>query len=182
MIEAKPAVHSSLEAAFLRLADLARRIPDRNYSRPLPLLSGATIGKQIRHCLEVGEALLNGWETGRISYDRRARNPIFESSNSAASIRLEELAYELKDKIGDKEITVAHISDPASGTEEISDSSWERELLYVREHTIHHEAILKVALQHDLGFDDLPESFGFAVSTLRHHISVNSYTAWDPVI
>lgn len=182
MIETKPSVHSSLEATFRRLADLARKIPDRNYSSPLPLLSGATIGKQIRHCLEVGEALLKGWETGTISYDRRERNPIYESSKIAAFRRLEELASELQDKTDDKEIKVAHISDPEGGEEELSESSWDRELLYVREHTVHHEAILKVALLYDLGFNDIPENFGFAVSTVRHHLLDFSLSGWDPVI
>ncbi len=182
MTHTRPALTISIESLFCRLSDLLNRISDKNYTRPLHLLSGASVGKQVRHCIEVAEALLNGWETGLISYDLRARNPLFESSTKAASVKLIEIAEEIHRRDWEGTVKLSHIIDPKTGAEDILESSWERELLYVQEHTIHHEAIIRVALEHDLGFDDIPESFGFAISTLQYNLSQSFYMAWDPII
>ncbi len=49
----------------------------------------------------------------------------------------------------------------------ITESSYQRELLYNLEHSIHHQALIKVALleiQHDL----VDENFGVAQSTIEY--------------
>ncbi|TGK03293.1 hypothetical protein EHO58_12755 [Leptospira selangorensis] len=181
MRQTKSDLTESLEIIFSRFADLLLRISERNYTRPLHLLSGASIGKQIRHCLEFAEALINGYDTGLVSYDQRERNPLYENSPRAAADRLHELIkeYDLRDWEG--EVQVSYLVHSSSGIENIVNSSWERELLYVQEHTIHHEAIIRVALEHDLGFEDIPDSFGFAISTLQYN-SNQLILSWDPVI
>ncbi|TGK35368.1 hypothetical protein [Leptospira andrefontaineae] len=181
MRQTKSDLIDSLEIIFSRFADLLYRISERNYSRPLHLLSGASIGKQIRHCLEFAEALLNGYDAGLVSYDQRERNPLYENSPKAAADRFLELIREFESKDWEGEIQVSYLVHSSSGLENVVSSSWERELLYVQEHTIHHEAIIRVALEHDLGFDDIPESFGFAISTLQYNTN-RLILAWDPVI
>ncbi|TGK01069.1 hypothetical protein EHO59_14240 [Leptospira semungkisensis] len=182
MMQTRPALLQSITGLFYRLSELLDRIPDRNYILPLDLLSGASVGKQVRHCVEVAEALLNGHETGIVSYDSRARNPLYETSPIITSSRILELISEFEKRDWDGAVRVSHILDPSSGEEEILESSWERELLYVQEHTIHHEAIIRVALEHRLNFYDIPQNFGFAISTLHYNLSQSSYFSWDPVI
>lgn len=181
MRQTKSDLIDSLEIIFSRFADLLYRISERNYSRPLHLLSGASIGKQIRHCLEFAEALLNGYDAGLVSYDQRERNPLYENSPKAAADRFLELIREFESNDWEGEIQVSYLVHSSLGQENVVRSSWERELLYVQEHTIHHEAIIRVALEHDLGFDDIPESFGFAISTLQYNTN-RLILAWDPVI
>ncbi|TGL64300.1 hypothetical protein [Leptospira sarikeiensis] len=180
MYQTQPALVGSIESLFQRLADLLLKISDKNYTKPLQLLSGATVGKQVRHCLEVAETLVSGFGSDLISYDQRARNPIYENSPKATAERILELAKEFNRIDWEGDIKVSYLVDPNSGIENILDSSWERELLYVQEHTIHHEAIIRVALEH-MGFEDIPESFGFAISTLQYNSS-RPLLAWDPVI
>ncbi|MEI1280360.1 hypothetical protein V6Z05_18650 [Leptospira venezuelensis] len=181
MRQTKSDLTDSLEIIFSRFADLLLRISEKSYTRPLHLLSGVSIGKQVRHCLEFAEAVINGYDTGLVSYDQRERNPLYENSPKAAADRLLELIkeYDLRDWEG--EVQVSYLVHSSSGIENIVRSSWERELLYVQEHTIHHEAIIRVALEHDLGFEDIPESFGFAISTLQYN-SNQLILSWDPVI
>ncbi|TGK05124.1 hypothetical protein EHQ53_15875 [Leptospira langatensis] len=181
MIQTRPVLLQSITGLFYRLSELLDRVSEENYVRPLELLSGASVGKQVRHCVEVAEALLSGWENGLVSYDRRERNPLYESSPRATSSRILELISELESRHWGGPVQVSHILDPSSGEEEILESSWERELLYVQEHTIHHEAIIRVALENGLGFYDIPADFGFAISTLHYNLS-QSYFSWDPVI
>ncbi|MGJ4746895.1 hypothetical protein ACQV5M_11095 [Leptospira sp. SA-E8] len=181
MRQTKSDLTDSLEIIFLRFAELLLRISERNYTRPLHLLSGASIGKQIRHCLEFAEALLNGYDAGLVCYDQRERNPLYENSPKAAADRFLELVREFEGKDWEGEIQVSYLVHSTLGLENVVRSSWERELLYVQEHTIHHEAIIRVALEHDLGFDDIPESFGFAISTLQYNTN-RLILAWDPVI
>ncbi|PJZ24353.1 hypothetical protein CH352_18375 [Leptospira hartskeerlii] len=181
MRQTKSDLIDSLEIIFSRFADLLLRISERNYTRPLHLLSGASIGKQVRHCLEFAEALLNGYNTGLVSYDQRERNPLYENSPKAAADRLFELQREFEQRNWEGEVKVSYLVHSSSGLENIVNSSWERELLYVQEHTIHHEAIIRVALEHDLGFEDIPENFGFAISTIQYNSS-RLILPWDPVI
>lgn len=181
MRQTKSDLIDSLEIIFLRFEELLLRLPERNYARPLHLLSGASIGKQVRHCLEFAEALLNGYDIRFVTYDQRERNPIYENSPEAAAYRFQELVREFKLKDWEGEVEVSYLVHSSSGSENVVKSSWDRELLYVQEHTIHHEAIVRVALEHDLGFDDIPESFGFAISTLQYKANL-SILAWDPVI
>jgi uncharacterized damage-inducible protein DinB len=51
-------------------------------------------------------------------------------------------------------------------------SSYQRELLYNLEHSIHHQAIIKVALR-TLRSVEIDENFGVAPSTIRYRLSLN---------
>ena len=44
----------------------------------------------------------------------------------------------------------------------------EREIVYNIEHAIHHMAIIRIALQHDIPDLELESDFGYAFSTLKH--------------
>jgi hypothetical protein len=59
----------------------------------------------------------------------------------------------------------------SGGHETILDTSLFRELAYDLEHSIHHQALIKIGLA-DLGEDVITEkNFGIAPSTVRHHSS-----------
>jgi hypothetical protein len=48
----------------------------------------------------------------------------------------------------------------------VTDSTWGRELIYLIDHTVHHLAILRIALQENFPAVIIPETFGFTESTL----------------
>ncbi|PJZ69278.1 hypothetical protein CH373_14360 [Leptospira perolatii] len=161
----------SLSSLLLQLGDIVRGISPQDYSAGLSILSGSSVGKHVRHSIEIAEALINGRHTGVISYDRRKRNPVYEVSNASASERLYELASYLEIATWAGEAKVCYFSGPDSQNEEITDTHWERELLYVQDHTIHHNAMIRVALESELKMKAVPKSFGIAFSTLNYENS-----------
>src|SRR5262245_440878 len=64
---------------------------------------GAGIGPQLRHCADFARSLLDGLEAGRIDYDARKRDPLFEVSRGYALGELESLCERLRglDRRGD---------------------------------------------------------------------------------
>lgn len=171
----------SLSAVLLQLADVIAKVSTDQYSLALPVLCGSSIGKHVRHSLEFVEALLKGRETEIVSYDRRERNLLYEKSPIAASERLVELTSILCARTWSGPMRLSYTADPYSGEEGRTESFWERELLYVQEHTIHHDAMIRIALEH-LGTKDVPKSFGFAFSTIQFERSTPILSDWDPVI
>ena len=53
-----------------------------------------------------------------------------------------------------------------------SQSSVSRELVYLIEHSIHHYAIIAIALRNEFGHVKIPADFGVAYSTSRHKSNV----------
>ncbi|TGK19401.1 hypothetical protein EHO61_07985 [Leptospira fluminis] len=172
----------SLSGVLVQLADIVSKVPVESYTRPLPILSGSSVGKHVRHSIEFVEALLSGRENETISYDRRERNPLYEDSPSAASDRLGDLASVIRIWTWNGPASLSYVADPFTAQEGSTDTYWERELLYVQEHTIHHDAMIRIGLEYGLGFSNIPSAFGFAFSTIQFERSRALSIGWDPVI
>ena len=67
-----------------QLIDLLNQINDVQYEASLPLLSGNTIGKHVRHIIECYQGLISGIESGVIDYENRARNLTLENESQKA--------------------------------------------------------------------------------------------------
>lgn len=139
------------------------------YSRPLTLLNGSSIGQHTRHVLEFFECLIKQVDEGLIDYDARQRNKLIEQNLAYAATIMESLA---------EEIAVIDLQTPLRlsvnfSLEDASEGScvqttFGRELVYNIEHCIHHLAIVRIAL-HTLRPDLLvPPNFGVAPSTVKY--------------
>lgn len=153
---------------LMQLADVIGQLTDRDYARPLPVLSGNTIGKHVRHILEFYELLANSAQTGQLNYDRRQRDLSLEVSTDEALRRLGHV---------DRVIHRLDLNQPLQLEADLSTagietmlipSSFARELLYNVEHAIHHMALIQVAVQHAFPAIELPPHFGVAYSTVQH--------------
>lgn len=150
-----------------QLIDVAGKVSQDDFTRPLPILLDSTIGMHYRHIIEFYEVLFAGAETGEINYDSRKHDPDLEQSREKCRERLEGIR---------KLITL----DPAmqlklngSYAGESDDrfslpTTFERELVYNIEHAIHHMAIVRIALQHEFPDVRLNKTFGYAYSTLKY--------------
>jgi hypothetical protein len=130
---------------------------------------GAGIGPQLRHCADFYRALLDGLAAGRIDYDARKRDPLFEASRSYAMRELEGLAGALRalDSAPDRELAVrTEAAALPAGTDAWCRSSLRRELLVLLSHTVHHHALVRERLR-ARGIDP-GAGFGVAPSTLAH--------------
>lgn len=137
-------------------------LPKGCYSQSCSILSNASIGQHTRHIIELYLCLIKGYEPADVSYDRRERNIEIEENVSFA---LEKLAY-IQEHL-EKPNKFIKLSYELDGEENCMDSNYFREVMYNLEHTIHHQALIKVGIKHFSG-QEVPESFGVAPSTIQY--------------
>lgn len=141
--------------------EVLRLLPENTYVTPCEILSNATIGQHTRHIIELYQCLIRGYDVADINYDKRERNKRIENELSFALEQLTEIQEALEKP--NKEIKVTY----ELGEEETSlDSNYYREVMFNLEHTIHHEALIKVGV-YQLTNMKLPEGFGVAPSTMQ---------------
>ena len=142
--------------------DLLQQLTNEELTLPLPELSNATIGEHMRHIIELLGALLNHYESGSINYDKRKRDIILQSDTKEAIKILEKYCSEL-----DKPNKSLYLKHNCFSDTETLETNYFRELLYNLEHSIHHQALIKVAL-FSFPHIKVSESFGVAPSTLAY--------------
>ena len=139
------------------------------YQSTLDLLSGSTIGQHTRHIIEFYICLLeqsNQQESPVINYAVRRRDHQIESQPDHAIVLVNDLCTKLQDLNPDQH---CELDCEEHGQKDLKVASTiGRELIYNIEHTIHHLAIVKIALKAILPSLVLPEHFGVAPSTIRH--------------
>jgi predicted transcriptional regulator len=139
------------------------------FQTPLDLLSGSSIGQHSRHIIEFYNCLLEQSEVSNdpvISYAKRRRDFLIESQPDHAIKCVDEICERLSSI---DVLRSCRLDCNEHGQENLFvESTIGRELIYNIEHTIHHLAIVKIALKAILPDLTLPEHFGVAPSTLRH--------------
>ena len=149
--------------ALNSLADALQQLPEQSlYTSPCEALSNATIGQHTRHIIELYQCLIEGYAAGKINYDDRKRNPLYENEIPAAVAVIREIQQNLEQS--DKEVSIF------CGTDDNSvciESNYYREVLYNLEHCIHHQALIKVALL-SIKNIHIADGFGVAPSTLQY--------------
>lgn len=139
------------------------------YQAPLDILSGSTIGQHSRHIIEFYNCLIEQsliTPDPVISYANRKRDHQIESQPDHAMRYVEEIC----EKLNALDTSMTCRLDCAEHGQDnlLVMSTIGRELIYNIEHTIHHLAIVKIALKSVLPSLELPEHFGVAPSTIRH--------------
>lgn len=140
-----------------------------DYAAPLDLLSGASVGAHTRHVIDGYRCLMEGHAAVAINYDRRQRDPALENSPEAAGLAIRGIGAFLRNNLKDGPCTVSW--DYGKGTQPVN-STFFREVAHNIEHTIHHLAIVKIALSAQFGWTDIPDGFGVAPSTLAYRESI----------
>lgn len=150
------------------IRDLVRKIGDDEITQPLEILHGSSIGQHIRHILEFYICLTKKKET--VCYDKRERNLRLETNRPTIVQTIDELITALSENQIDNEIKVLMSFDTEQANFTPFTSSYFRELAYCLEHTVHHSAIIKIALTEKFKHIPVPNQFGVAYSTLRNRI------------
>lgn len=164
---------AALTGAFPALADLlvemarviAQLTRDEYAESGVAHLSGS-IGGHVRHCLDHVLALERALESGEVDYDRRRRHTAVERDRELAVLSLQSAARRLervRDAVLDQPVVARALITP-DGRAVSGASSVARELAFVINHTIHHNA--QIALLADrVGARGLPGRFGIAPAT-----------------
>jgi hypothetical protein len=148
-----------------QLKELLESLTDEQYCRKVALLSDASIGQHTRHIIEFFQELGKGYQTGLVNYDARKRNYTLETQRKFAISELVGIAA-----IVARENKVLNLVVDFRGEDSNSyevPTSYQRELVYNFEHTIHHMALLKIGVR-VVATIELPENFGVAISTLKY--------------
>jgi uncharacterized damage-inducible protein DinB len=157
----------ALAATLGELASLLERTTELDYlSRPPGGVSGS-VGAHVRHCLDHVQAVLDRSGDGVMTYDRRRRDTPVEHSRTFGISALREVAVALRAmaaRPADEPLTLEAQVDRDGGRVQVT-SSIGRELVFVLQHTIHHQALVALLLA-DRGVL-IPPQFGYAPSTVR---------------
>jgi hypothetical protein len=139
------------------------------YQAPLEILSGSTIGQHTRHIIEFYNCLLEQYMDDivpEINYAKRRRDFLIESAPDHALQNVNHICDRLAELDPEKKCV---LDCTEHGRDQLMVSSTiGRELIYNIEHTIHHLAIVKIALKATTPSIVLPAHFGVAPSTIRH--------------
>lgn len=144
--------------------ELLRQLSHDEYLFHNEIIGNASIGEHMRHIIELLGAVVKNYDNGIISYDKRARDINIQTNKKEAIKVLERFQFEL-----DKPNKTLYLEHHCSSSTKIIQTNYFRELLYNLEHSIHHQALIKVAL-HRLPHIKVPDSFGVAPSTLEYRL------------
>lgn len=160
-------------------AALVGSIDDTVYGTSPIGLEPHRAGGHLRHILEFYECFLDGCGRAYIDYDSRKRDARVETSRDAAQARIRDISarLELLQSLAyDRRVWVkAEASEGDGILGNVLASTIGRELQALSSHTVHHFALMAVALKgHGV---TLPADFGVAPSTLRHQAKQTSAKA-----
>ncbi len=142
--------------------DLLRQLSNEEFCKKNPELSQATIGEHMRHIIELFDCLLINYNQGIINYDKRNRDIKIQSDVNFAIAIIEKHLSNIDRP--NKQLSLQH---NCYSAEELLPTNYFRELLYNLEHSIHHQALIKVAL-YNFPHIKVSNSFGVAPSTLEY--------------
>jgi hypothetical protein len=150
---------------LLSVQSILSQIKHNDYTATLTTLKGASIGKHIRHIVEFYECLLFNNFENIINYDTRKRNLLLEENVKYTEGFITEIIDTLiKIENNARVLLVAKYQDQNISME----SSIYREITYNIEHTVHHLAIISIAIPIHFNYINLSPNFGYADSTIQY--------------
>lgn len=155
----------TVQDLFYETENIIFQLREDDYRLGLTVLSENSIGKHIRHILDLFDCLIESSETGTLNYDARKRCPRTETNKDFALQKINLIQEKIKPLNPKKELLFRQYS--GHGIIECS-TSIERELLYTIEHGIHHLAIIRIGIEQHFSYVKIPENFGVAYSTIQN--------------
>ncbi|MBC7426727.1 MAG: DinB family protein [Bacteroidia bacterium] len=146
------------------LKSILNQIVDSDYSRTIGVLENSTIGRHVRHILEFYECLFISNTSDIICYDDRKRNLLLEKNVRFVCDYIDEIIDYIEKADVNKRLL---LKCKYEGSEKTMETSLFREMTYNIEHTVHHLAIIRIAISSELKYIDLSGTFGYADSTIQ---------------
>jgi len=156
-----------------QLEDLLSAMDESQYTQPLAVFNGGSLGQHIRHTVEFFQCLIEGLESGIVDYDTRKRDMQIENDIAYTLTCLTNISakvFEISD--AKKSLLMATYYDEV--IPEMVVSNVQRELVYLIEHSIHHFALIRIGVQENFPEIFLPCDFGVAYSTIKYRESVSA--------
>ncbi len=153
-----------------QLIDVLAQLDDNAYQQSLPVLSGSSIGKHVRHITEFYLCLFGGVPVKQVNYDARKRNLQLETDVRFAAHTLYSIVREVLSIDTDHALQLRQEYTP--GEPIWAGSTLYRELIFNLEHCIHHLATIRIGVNGMRQAYSMPETFGVAPSTIQHQQSL----------
>lgn len=154
---------------LIELKEVLAQITDDEFSMPLEILSGSTLGMHLRHILEFYQCLFQALPGRKLNYDLRQRDREMEVDKTKCQVSLCKLINELTVQKADIPLELtADYSGRGKGCEVCIATTYYRELLYNVEHCVHHLAIIKIGMKTLNPHKTLNDDMGVAASTLKN--------------
>jgi hypothetical protein len=151
------------------LSELLLKLTDEQYNKKVAHLGNSSIGGHTRHVIELLQCAINGCRTGEVDYINRSRNLLLETDRKLAWSILEQLDMLIKMPDMQLSLLVEKLDD-AEDSPAVT-TTYYREIVYNTEHTIHHLALIKVAII-EMKLDIVDNDFGMAYSTIKYKASL----------
>jgi hypothetical protein len=136
-----------------------------DYKKGLKILNNISIGQHTRHIIEFYQCLFEGYKIGYINYDSRCRDLKIESSLEYAILMIDQILEQLGNSNDDADM-ILEVSLGVGVLSKVT-TTFQRELTYLIEHTIHHLAIINIAINELFPNIVVPKYFGVAFSTIQ---------------
>ncbi len=168
------AAHGSraLRAALRQGLELASTLDAATFARAIPP-GPSGVGSHLRHAAGFVQVFLRGLASGRIDYDARERDERLEREPGRAAELLRSLIRELSPRepfaLADPVLVRMEAPAGAGPEEHWHPSTVGRELAFLVSHTVHHLALVALALRRS--DRAVPVELGVAPSTLAHRSS-----------
>ncbi len=155
-------IFQQLSEQLTALSRLISQLNEHQYISKIEHLGNVSIGSHTRHIIEMLLCATQGYNNDSIDYVNRNRNLLLETDKNFALFTLQNLENEViaPDKYL-KMVTENAGSLPVFTT-------YFREIIYNTEHTIHHLALIKVALIEMKLNHFIDQNFGMAYSTIKY--------------
>jgi heat shock protein HspQ len=153
---------------LIEIKQLISQLSNQQFTQQSNLLSKATIGQHVRHILEFYQSVLTNLNAEIINYDNRKRDFLIETNIDFAIQTIDFLHYKLAAEIKDSQRILKGNFSVFEGKETLIKTTLFRELAYCLEHSIHHQALIKVGLLELNCNSFINENFGLAPATIRY--------------
>jgi hypothetical protein len=148
---------------------LMENISASDYNQPIPVLNSATLGQHVRHILEFFICLNDAYASGVVDYDKRMRDRRIESEKEFARHSIKQILESIEE-FDHHQAILLQMSYDRDGNDTINImTSYQRELAYNIEHSVHHMALIRIGVNAIAPYLVLSGEFGVAVSTIRNH-------------
>ncbi|MGV7107804.1 DinB family protein [Flavobacterium sp. U410] len=155
---------SSVKNNFYEILHLLNQLKPEDYIAPHTELSNATIGEHVRHIIELYQSLVKSYDIGIVNYDFRTRNKDIQNHINMAIENIEEIIHYI-----DKPNKKMQLEQGVDSVTFSIETNYFRELLYNLEHSIHHQALIKVGVS-KFPYVTLDHNFGVAKSTIEYRL------------
>jgi len=128
----------------------------------------ASVGQHTRHVIEFFQVLFSQADSGIVNYDKRMRNDLIQENTAYAATQINDIIEKMNSRPENFPIKLEVNYDLNCDECKYVDSTFEREIIYTIEHTVHHMALIRIGIQAVAPDYSLPDDFGVAASTLKH--------------